>query len=94
MEYAMNPEGKQEPATEEVEPKRKSPGKVRVKATHVSPLVREIIVDRFRQRSSTEDIAEEMRIPIRTVTDILLAAVLRKSPTPERGTLLPLRRVG
>jgi hypothetical protein len=89
----MQPTLKQAATSEVAETKRKASGKARVKASHVSPLLREVILDRFQQRPDTEDIAEEMRIPVRTVTDVLLAAVLRKGPQPERGgSVLTMRR--
>lgn len=51
-------------------------GKSRIKARHLSPLLRRVIVDSFLAKGSSEDVAEELRIPGRTVTDVVLAHAL------------------
>lgn len=67
-------------------------GRARVKPGQLSLILRQVIVDRFAACHSTEDIAEELRIPVRTVTDVVLAEALRKPIQPERGPF-GLRRV-
>lgn len=98
----MSPKGKNPMATnnepaqkaEAVEPQRKAAGRSRVKPRHLSQVLRQCIVDQFRACHSTEDIAEALGIPARTVADVLIAEALRKPLQPERGLNLPalLRR--
>ncbi len=73
--------------TENTKPKT---GKVRIKPRQLSQILRQVIIDRFRACHSTEDIAEELRIPARTVTDVVLAEALRRPPQPERGNAMPV----
>jgi len=73
-----------------VENTSRVPGRVRVKPRQLSPLLKQIIVERFRAVHSSEDIAEELRIPARTVSDVLLVEALRRAPEPYRP--LALRR--
>lgn len=68
----------QDPKIETVETKRKPMGKARVKPRHLSQIVRQAIWDQFQVRQSSEDVAEELGLPVRTVTDVLLLHELRK----------------
>lgn len=71
----------------------KRAGKVRVKPRHLSKILRQCILDRFEACHSTEDVAEEMRLPVRTVTDVVLAALIRRSPLPDiRNGFMVTRR--
>jgi hypothetical protein len=65
-------------------------GKARVKPRHLSTILRQVIVDQFRACHSTEDIAEDLKIPARTVSDVLLAEALRRPLQPERGAAMPV----
>ena len=53
-------------------------GRVRIKPRHLSRVVRQTIIDQFQVRQSSEDVAEEMGLPVRTVTDVLLLHELRR----------------
>lgn len=70
----------QEPNSETVEVKRKTVERCRVKPRHLSQIVRQAIIDQFQVRQSSEDIAEELGIPVGTVRDVLLLHQLRKPP--------------
>jgi hypothetical protein len=52
-------------------------GRTRVKPRHLSPLLKRIIVEQFAVRQSSEDVAEEMRLPVRTIDDVIKLAILR-----------------
>lgn len=78
----------QSPNPQAIEPAANGAGRARVKPRQLSPILRQVIVDRFAACHSTEDIAEELRIPARTVTDVVLVAALRKPEKPE-GHPLP-----
>lgn len=67
----------QDAAPQHAEEKRKPMGKARVKPRHLSQLVRQAIIDQFQVRQSSEDIAEELGIPVGTVRDVLLLHQLR-----------------
>lgn len=62
----------------------KSAGRGRVKPRHLSPVLRQMILEQFMVRESTEDVAELFRVSARTVTDIVLLAI-KKPPTRETG---------
>ena len=64
----------------------------RVKARHLSPLLRQVILDRFAATMSSEDVAEELRIPARTVTDVVVAAMVRRGPARETNAAFAVRR--
>jgi hypothetical protein len=64
---------------ESTETKRRGMGKARVKPRHLSQIVRQAIIDQFHARQSSEDVAEELGLPVRTVTDVLLLHELRRS---------------
>lgn len=74
----------QEGSTEATETKRKAVGKVRVKPRHLSQIMQRAIVEEFGAVQSTEDVAESLGLPVRTVTDVLLLS-LRKPVTSERA---------
>ena len=74
------------------EGKRKPAGKVRLKPRHLSPMVRQLIIDQFQARQSSEDVAEELGLPIRTITDVLLLYDLRRQ-VPSSGRPELVRRV-
>lgn len=82
-----------------VEPTETKAGKSRrnsrVKPRQLSPILHQVIIDQFKATRSTEDVAEALCIPVRTVTDVVLAAILRMAPQPDRGGgfgAMPLRR--
>jgi DNA-directed RNA polymerase specialized sigma24 family protein len=52
-------------------------GRSRVKPRHLSPLLKRLIVEQFAARQSSEDVAEDMRLPVRTVDDVIKLAILR-----------------
>lgn len=62
-----------------IEPVANRAGKSRVKPRHLSPLLKRIIVEQFAARQSSEDVAEEMRLPVRTVDDVIKLAILRRA---------------
>jgi len=76
----------QEPPPQAIETKRKPMGRVRVKPRHLSTVVRQSIIDQFQVRQSSEDIAEELGIPVGTVRDVLLLHQMRPN-TPARPQL-------
>lgn len=65
---------------------KKPMSRARVKPRHLSQLVRQTIIDQFHARQSSEDVAEEMGLPVRTVTDVLL---LHESRKPAGSAMLP-----
>lgn len=67
-------------------------GRRRVSARGISWILRQAIVDSFLARQSSEDIAEELGLPVRTVTDVLLLHTLRKGPHTETRAVLAQRR--
>ncbi len=69
----VNDAAKQPNVTQAVEPVARKKGKSRVQARHLSPILRRVVVDTFRAKLSSEDVAEDLRIPVRAVTDVLLA---------------------
>jgi hypothetical protein len=73
------------------EPVRKPMGRSRVKPRHLSRILRQSIVDQFAACQSSEDVAEALGIPVRTVTDVLL---LHRNPRPLELAVQPylLRR--
>lgn len=68
------------PDTQVCENTRKEVGRVRVKPRQLSQILRQVIIDRFDACHSTEEIAEELRIPVRTVSDVILHDTRRKQP--------------
>jgi len=80
--------------TETSETKRRAMGKCRVKPRHLSHIVRQAIIDQFHARQSSEDVAEEMGLPVRTVTDVLLLHELRRPIQSAGRPELVLRRAG
>lgn len=50
------------PDTEVVAVLRKPMGKARVKPRHLSPVIWELIIDQFRVRKPSEDVAEELAV--------------------------------
>lgn len=65
---------------ESAENARKPAVKAKVKARHLSPLLRQMIVEQFAVRQSTEDVAEEIGVPVRTVDDVIKLHLMRKPP--------------
>lgn len=57
---------------------KKPMGRARVKPRHLSHAIRQIIINEFHARQSTEDVAEELGLPVRTVTDVILLYELRR----------------
>lgn len=57
---------------------KKPIGRARVKPRHLSRIVRQAIIEQFQIRQSSEDVAEELGLPVRTVTDVLLLHDMRK----------------
>ncbi len=78
--------------SEALETKRRGMGKARLKPRHLSQIVKQVIVDSFHARQSSEDVAEELGLPVRTVTDVLLLHELRKPVASAVGPLLIQRR--
>lgn len=76
-------------AAQPTENTRRKKGRARVNARQLSPILRQVIVDRFSACHDSEEIAEELRVPARTVTDVIVAALLRRQPEPTR-TMTPL----
>jgi hypothetical protein len=70
--------------SEVVENTTKRAGKPRVKPRHLTPILRRMIVEQFTARQSSEDVAEELGIPVRTVTDVVLLEVARKGPVMQQ----------
>lgn len=68
--------------SESVEPKGHGTGRSRTKARHLSQIVRQVIVDQFAATKSTEDVAETLRIPARTVCDVILLDLMRSVRKP------------
>jgi hypothetical protein len=70
-------------------------GRARVKARHLSPLLQTVIVDSFQAKRSSEDVADELRIPARTIADVVLLEVLRqlRKPPASAGRSLALRGI-
>ena len=68
----------QDRSPQDAEAKRRTMGKARVKPRHLSQIVRQAIIDQFHARQSSEDVAEELGLPVRTVTDVLLLHDLRR----------------
>ena len=83
----------QEQTPQPAEDNRKPMGKARVKPRHLSQLVRQAIIDQFQVRQSSEDIAEELGIPVGTVRDVLLLHQLHGPATPGVGPMLVRRAV-
>lgn len=67
--------------------KRKPVERCRVKPRHLSQIVRQAIIDQFQVRQSSEDIAEELGIPVGTVRDVLLLHQLRR---PSGSPAMPM----
>ena len=70
-------DGFQGPERESVQDKASKSGKCRVKARHLSPILRQVICDSFRAKRSSEDVADDLHLPVRTVTDTLLLEAFR-----------------
>lgn len=62
-----------------VQPATNRAGKTRVKPRHLSLYIKRIIVEQFVVRQSSEDVAEELGLPVRTVDDVIKLAVLRRA---------------
>ena len=75
----------QQGISQPVESNKPRAGKSRVKARQLSQALHRVIIERFHATASSEDVAEELRIPARTVSDVVMAAILRRAPEPERG---------
>jgi len=89
----MDSETKSPTISQPAELKSRKSGRTRVTARQLSPILRQLIVDRFHACHSTEDIAEELRVPARTVTDVVIAWLIsNRSPQPERRTSFGLVR--
>jgi DNA-directed RNA polymerase specialized sigma24 family protein len=71
-------------------------GRCRVKPRQLSQILRQVIIDRFDAYHSTEEIAEELRIPVRTVSDVVLHDTRRKQPGTAPASARPvlMRRAG
>lgn len=68
--------------TESIEPKGHGTGRNRAKARHLSQIVRQVILDEFAATRSTEDVAESLRLPARTVSDVVLLELMRVTRKP------------
>ncbi len=53
-------------------------GKSRVKPRHLSALLKRCIVEQFVVRQSSEDVAEELGLPVRTVDDVIKLACFQQ----------------
>lgn len=85
----MQPTQTKGDAPQGAESTRKPPGRARVKPRHLSPLLRQMIVEQFAVRQSTEDIAEELGLPVRTVDDVIKLHLMRREPDDGRGFGVP-----
>ncbi len=81
----MSADGSSTDNSQTAETVQRKKGRARVKARQLSRIIRQVIVDQFSATHSTEDIAEELGIPARTVTDVVIAELMRRQPQPERG---------
>lgn len=86
------PDSTQSDHSQASDPQQKAAGRCRLKPRQLSPLLRQVIVDQFSACHSTEDIAEELRIPARTVADVLLLEALRRPIQPGGASMQQVLR--
>lgn len=95
----MERAGLQEARLQIVDSKGSQIGKRKLKPRHLSRIIRDEIVRQFAASMSTEDVATVLsrqtglKIPVRTIQDVVLAELIRKPPITAQSVLFINRKI-